>query len=514
MRNRGRALATAIIVAAAICVTTTSAIARTDAKPALTIGLSIGPPSLDPAKDVIGQSILMHGLAFATITRLNPDGSITGDLATSFRFVGKDPNKRFQFTLRRNARFADGTPVTAEAVANSLQYWLNAKGPFSTFVGKVHSVEAIGRWTVLITFEIPNPNVARLLSQDFTWGVIQGPTALANPTTIGTQTDGAGPYTLDPAQTVTGDHYTYVPNGYYWDKGAIKWGQVVVKVIRDPSSMLQAVQTGQIDVAAGDVTTASAAKAAGFRVHTYPAGSATLFLLDRGGTQTKALGDLRVRQALNYAVDRRALATALTGGYGTPTSVALTTDGFSPNVQNYYGYNLTKAKALLAAAGFPDGFTLKTVSLAGNFPFDQLTQAVAGQLSKVGVALQITTAPTGGQFNQMLFSGTFSAAQFLGIGYVPMWLYYTVNVKPKAPLNPYGYDNPAMDKLWLKASRLSPAAGARYWQDLSRLTVTQAWNVPLVTTPGIYYVGKRVGGFSVSQPGGGPNAPVNWYPGK
>src|SRR5438477_7012711 len=243
MRTR-RLLTTAVIVAAAICLTTTSAIAHTHAKPTLTIGLSIGPPSLDPAKDVIGQSIVMHGLAFATVTRLNPNGTVSGDLATSFGYVGKDPNKDFQFTLRHDARFADGTPVDANAVANSLEYWLNAKGPFSTFVGKVGSVTATSKWTVLIKFLIANPNAARLLSQDFTWGVIQGPTALASPTTIGTQTDGAGPYTLDPSQTVTGDHYTYVPNNFYWNKGAVKYGQVVVKIIKDPSSMLQAFETG------------------------------------------------------------------------------------------------------------------------------------------------------------------------------------------------------------------------------------------------------------------------------
>jgi peptide/nickel transport system substrate-binding protein len=486
-------------------------------KPVLTIGLAIGPVNLDPAKDVIGQAILMHELAFATITHLNPDGTITGDLATSFRYVGKQPNKRFEFTLRKNAHFSDGTPVTAAAVKTWLEYWLSAKGPFSSFVGPVKSVDATGKWTVRITFASPNPIVPLLLSQAFTWGVVSSPNAVASPSSLGTQTFGAGPYTLVSAQTVINDHYTYVPDPYYWDKSAVKWSKVVVRVITNPSSMLDALKTGQVDVAAGTPSTAAAAKSAGARVLRTSAGTGTLFLLDRGGTLTKPLADKRVRQALNYAVDRATIAKALTTGLGEPTSQVLTTDGWDPKLQNYYTYNPSKAKSLLAAAGYPDGFTLKTLSLAGPFPFDQLTQAVAADFAKVGVKLEITTAATGGQFNQSLVGGKFSATQFLGIGYVPMWLFYSVNVKPKAILNPYGASDPELNADWLKAQRLSAKASARYWKHLSRRMVTEAWNVPLVTNPSIYYVGKRIRGVVIGKPGsgeGGLNDPARWTPAK
>lgn len=511
-RSRIRWLFAGALLLALLGATVGSASARREAKPVLTIGLSIGPVNLDPAKDVIGQAILMHELAFASITHLNPDGTITGDLATRFRYVGKQANKQFEFTLRKNARFSNGERVTAEAVKTWLQYWLSARGPFTSFVGPVSSVDVTGPLTVRITFASPNPVVPLLLSQAFTWGLVEAPNAVATPPVLGTHTFGAGPYTLLLSDTVINDHYTYLPNKFYWDKSAIKWSKVVVRVIRDPSSMLNALRTGQVDVAIGNATTASAAASAGVRVLNTANGAATLFLLDRAGTLTKPLGDVRVRRALNYAIDRATIARAFTGGRGAPTSQVLTTDGWDPRFQNYYSYDPAKAKALLADAGYRGGFTLKTLSLAGPFPFDQLTQAIASDLAKVDVKLDITTATTGGQFNQSLTAGKFSAAQFLGIGYVPMWLFYTVNVKPRAILNPYGASDARLNADWLKAQRLSASAGAPYWKRLSQRMVTEAWNVPIVTTPGIFFVAKRVGGVVAAQ--GGLNDPARWFPAK
>ena len=88
---------------------------------------------------------------------------------------------------------------------------------------------------------------------------------------------------------------------------------MTLRVIANPSSMIQSMRSGQIQAALGDPTTLSAAKSAGLNVIAPPQAMSGLNLLDRSGTISKPVGDVRVRQALNYAVDRKAIAKALYG---------------------------------------------------------------------------------------------------------------------------------------------------------------------------------------------------------
>src|SRR5262249_27523525 len=118
-------------------------------------------------------------------------------------------------------------------------------------------------------------------------------------------------------------------------------------------------------------------------------------LIDRSptfkdGTTANPLNKLQVRQALNYALDRKAIVKGLLGTAGTPTSEMATADGWSTKVANYYPYNPAKAKSLLAAAGFPDGLTLSALNqtFSGQLG-DPLLQAMVKYFQAVGVKLDI-----------------------------------------------------------------------------------------------------------------------------
>src|SRR5262249_38691930 len=152
------------------------------------------------------------------------------------------------------------------------------------------------------------PRIPFLLSEPFESGYIGSPKALANPNSLKTHTDGSGMYMVDPSETVPGDHYTFVPSPTYRDQSAIKFSKVVYKTISQPTTLLAAVQTGQLDAGFGDVSTVDKAKSAGLNVVTAPLGWAGMLFLNRGATtqdgQPNPLAKLQVRQALNYAVDR------------------------------------------------------------------------------------------------------------------------------------------------------------------------------------------------------------------
>jgi peptide/nickel transport system substrate-binding protein len=485
---------------------TEDASAESGSKPTLTIGMPIAPAELNQAQDSNSKdALIVRALSFAPLTHLKQDGTVGPALATSFHYVGPG-NKTFEMTLRPDARFSDGTPVTAQAVKEWLMFFPTQHGPFAGAV-PFKSIETMGKTKLRINLATPNPSLPLILSEAFNWGFVSSPKTIADPKLLGTQTDGAGPYVLDTSETVPNDHYTFVPNKYYYEPEGIKFSKVVVKIIADPSSLLEAVQTGQVQVAIGDPTTASAAQSAGLEVKAARSGyTSNIAFLDR---VSKPLGDVRVRQALNYAINREQIATALMGEYATPSSELPTPDGFVSAYRDYYKYEPEKAKELLKEAGYPNGFSLKVLDVNALGPAgDPMVQAVAQQLEEVGVKLEITTAATYPEYFQRLLSGTFPAA-WLFYGNEPTWEIYTEAYKPHAVLNPFGADDPVIDKLWAEGAA-SEEPGP-FWEKISKRSVEQADFLPVFDFSNIFYVSKGIGGVEVGSHGVVP-LPTEWFP--
>jgi peptide/nickel transport system substrate-binding protein len=461
----------------------------------LTIGLAAAPTSLDPAKDGTGFQVTMRALAMEALTHQAADGSIQPGLAASFRYVGTG-HRVFAFTLRPNVRFSDGTPLTAAAVKTWLTYFERTGGPFVSQMGPISSIDTVGQRTVVLHLGAPNPNVPAVLSENFNWGFVESPNAVADPVRLATTTDGVGPYVLSRAGTVPGNYYIFLPNKYYYDPSAIHFDRVVVRIITSPTSMVEAFDSGQLDVASGDITTVKAAAAAGASVYSAPVGTDGIVLMDRGGKRDKALANLKVRQALNYSLDRTTITTALMGKYGSPTSEIITTDGTDPAYAHYYSYDPATAKKLLAEAGYAGGLTLKVIDQGYSGTLgDPVDQAMAKYLAAVGVKLDITTAPTFAQYQHDLLNGSYPAAG-ITIGNTPMASTYSVLWAPKAPLNLYGSDDPTLDASFKQAS--AAADPTPDWQAISRRTVQQADDLWVFTFPEIYYAKSDIAGISVT----------------
>jgi peptide/nickel transport system substrate-binding protein len=491
-----------VIGALAVLVTSGAQAAQTQAKPVLTIGISTPFTHLDPAK---GGGTGPPPLAFEPIMYPRPDGSFTPGLATSWRYVPAPrgsglKNKVFEFTLRRNARFSDGAPVTAQAVKTWFEYYLKTSAVAVGFLAPVKSFEVVDRWKVRVTLRSPFPDIpAVAFSWRGGWAGVSSPRALGNPDSLASATFGAGPYMLNPAQTVTNSQYTLVPNPYYYDKSKIKWSRIVYRVITTPTSMLEALRTGQIDIAAGAFDTARAAEAAGFKVFGIPATSA-MFTLDAAGARVKALGDVRVRQALNYAVNRRQITTAFVGKYGQPTSAIATANGSWRELANHYPYNPTRARALLRAAGYGDGFTVDGVLTAGfaGSVGTPLAQAVAQQLAAVGVRLNLKTTSTLADY---LAQGPANpdqpAIMQWPAGLAPMATIVGLSMRPAARVNHVGgngWNDPKLNAMAVAALRASNATAAN--KAITEYVTRQAYFLPVLVNHALVYVNtKRVAGF-------------------
>jgi peptide/nickel transport system substrate-binding protein len=388
--------------------------------------------------------------------------------------------------------------VTARAVKTWLDYWLKASGyPTTGTTGvidfPVASIETIGEWTVLMVLKKPYSLMPyQLTTPLFPSGYVVSPNAVAHPSILNTQTDGAGPYVLDPAATITGSRWTFIPNRYFYDKSQIRFRKIVVRYIPSPSSRLQALKTGEIllDMASSETSDVAAAKAAGFRVLGFPGNGYGLYFTDLGGTVLKALADVRVRQAMNYAINRKGINQAFFGAYGTPSSEAIMLTGFDPSYENYYPYDPAKARALLAAAGYKHGFTLHMTTANPDPMAVNLAQAVAANLGAVGITVKIST-----------LTSDFGSARFpvwscYGCSAIEVPWFYGAFFAPGGSVDWHGWKDPVLGSLIARS--LTSSDPPRYWRQFMQRVVTQAYAVPVSNVDLIYLYSPRLTGLAGS----------------
>jgi peptide/nickel transport system substrate-binding protein len=501
-----RVAATAVLAMALTACASTARSRSDQSKPSgkvgetLTVAYSSVPQTLDPAKTVQNNS-LYQALAYQPLIVRRSDGSLQSGLATSWRYVGGD-NTQLELQLRSGVKFSDGSALTAQNVVNHFEYILAAGGQFAPlFAGDKFS--ATGPLTVLITAPKPNPDLPTLLTQDDVVGGVISPQGLADKAKLGTETFGAGPYTLSPADTVAGDHYTFVRNPNYYDSAAVHWKKVVVRAITSPQATLSAMKTGQVDFAVGDASTLAGAKQAGLNVTMTPLLWTGVTLADRAGAMSKPLTDVRVRQALNYATDRKAIASALFPDGGRPTSQLTVPGGYGydPALDDAYPYDSDKARRLLSDAGYPNGFSLAVVT-ADYQSMNLVAQALVQQWKKVGVTVQLTDRANANEYFSEAFAPKYPAFMTI-FGQQPIWTEGPSLFLPSALFNPFHSTDPQLQSLYDQAAKLAGDAKDKADRDVEAWLVHQAWFVPVVATGLPYYGTKKVTGMAVS-----PKAPL------
>src|SRR5579875_511215 len=477
------------------------------------------PVSLNPALEGTYQSDIDFGaLDYDSLIYQLPNGSYTGDLATSWGYAPGSHNEIFNITLRKGVHFSDGSLMTAKSVVASLEYFKNAHGPQSGYLASMTSAKATGAYSVQLKFDAPEPALPFIFSQYQDAGQIIGPQGLAHPSMLNTSSDGAGPYVLNSAQTVANSSYVFDANPHYWNPAAVHYRRVVVKVVTDPQTALSAARAGEIDALTQlPPQAASTAKADGLNVYQEPFSIASLILMDRSGT-ISPLGKLAVRQAINEAVNRPALAKGLGGGQAVPTDeVALPgTLGYDPSLADRYPYDPSAARKLLAKAGYPHGFTLPVLDTLALDPNGDIAAELKSQLAAIGIQLKITETPSPAQFLPASLSKRYPAVIWPlaqeGAGF-PWSVAFAL-----APFtNAFGTTSPQLNGLLAAAGALPPTQSAAAYRRVEDFLVENAWYVPLYSLQAVFAVRPTV----VVQPPSlqnttmdpvAPNPALSWYP--
>ena len=235
-------------------------------------------------------------------------------------------------------------------------------------------------------------------------------------------------------------------------------------------------------------------KASGWEVVTNRLDYQGLLLLDRAGSMNPALGDVKVRQAINYAFDREGMLQAVNNGFGTVTEQIFpkSSPAYDPALDTYYSYDPAKAKSLLAEAGYPNGFELEmpSTTLVGTTVFDLIAQ----QLGDVGITVKYTDV--GNDFINAILAPKYPATWMQLQEDPNEWQVAKFSISPDGVFNPFHYTDATVDGYLTTIQNGTDAERGAAAKELNAYIVEQAWFAP-------WY--RNEGGFAFNPGQGGPS---------
>ncbi len=367
------------------------------------------PPTLGNPYGANGTpSSLTWSAIFDGLTRLGPDGLLQPALANEW--VMEAPT-RWRFALREDVRFSNGEPLDAEAVVATLEWLRSPEGQRTVIGTEIRSViaaEARDRRTVVIHTDRPDAILPARLSS-----VMIVPPSLwreLGAEAFARQPVGTGPFRLvgwtDRGRSA---QLAAVPDS--WRAPVLK--ELVLLGLPDSAVRVQALRSGEVDLAVVDIDDTDFLVARGFAITHAPAMQVMALAFNTERERPTPVSDVRVRKALNLAIDREAIAGILLQGLAEPAGqpASRVTHGYAPEVPPY-PYDPERARALLAEAGYAQGLVLEIQVAEGNMPAaSQIYQVIVQYLARVGVQARVQVRPFAAWLRDYL-AGSVSADLF------------------------------------------------------------------------------------------------------
>ena len=381
------------VASAALAVAATTALAKDD----ITVALQLEPPHLDPTSAAAGAiDSVLYTNVFEGLTRFMGDGSVVPGLAESWEI--SEDGLTYIFKLREGVTFHDGSAMDAEDVKFTLDR-INAEDSANAqkaLYSAISEVTVIDPQTVEVKLSEPNGNMLFNLA----WGdaVIVAPESIE---TIKQTPIGTGAFKFENWNQ--GDKITLIRNDDYWGE-APALASATFKFISDPTAAFASVMAEDVDVFAGFPAPENIPQFEAdprFQVLIGSTEGETILSINN---KREPFDNVKVREAVAHAIDRQAIIDGAMFGYGTPIGTH-----FAPHNPDYVdltemsAYDPEKSKALLAEAGFPDGFET-TLHLPPPSYARRGGEIIAAQLAEVGIKAQITNVEWA-QWLETVFKG-------------------------------------------------------------------------------------------------------------
>ena len=449
----------------------------------LTLGNVNDMKTFDPTDAHIGHTMPFYQAVYDSLIRRAPGGELEPMLATEWTY--NTDETVLTLKLRTDVTFDDGTKFDATAAKANLDRFKEAKGQDAYMAASMKGVGVVDASTVDITLNAPDPAFTYYLTQAL--GFVASPKAIGTEG-IKTDPDGSGPYVYDAKSSVKGSQYVFTKRADYWDKDLQKFDKITIKYLVDLTARTNALVSGQVDAALLDPKSGKQAEGSGMVAHKSQVDWHGMLLFDRDGKITPAMGDVKVRQAINYAFDRKTILEQQYLNEGTVTEQVFGPESgaYVPDLDNTYPYDPAKAKALLAEAGYPDGFTLKIPTVAS---FDGVNAVYKQQLADVGIKLETETIPPANLVSDMA-AGKYSAATFQLYQGEP-WVAINQMVSSTALYNPFKNETPELNAL-IKAVQFGGDKSADEAKKVNEYLTKNAWFLPLFRLNQMYFSNSKI----------------------
>lgn len=453
----------------------------------LKIGTMTAPTSLDP-KDAVGSAMPYFQATYDTLIKREPNGDFAPMLATKWSY--DSTMTKLSLTLREGVKFDDGSAFDAKAVKENLDRFRDGGGGSASLV-KGLTVDVVDASHVDLNLAKADPGMLFYLSDAA--GLMANPAKFASKDGLVTTPDGTGPYTFDSSKSAIGTSWVFEKRKNYWGDAA-KFSTLTISAFDNENAIANGLKTGQLDTALLQTADQQLAIKSDSNLKTQDIqfDFQGLLLFDRGGAVTPALKDVKVRQALNYALDRKTLLSVVRSGAGTETSQVWGTDtkGYDKALDSAYPFDPAKAKTLLSEAGYPNGFELKLPRMTA-IVTDNIASAIQANYAAVGVKVTWVDVEAASALNQIFRQKQFPA-MVMNMGQSSNdWIVYNALIAP-GTFNFFGTMDPDINKLAAEARVLPADKSADLYKQMNKEVVDKAWFVPfyrmtyqLVTVPGI-----------------------------
>jgi peptide/nickel transport system substrate-binding protein len=354
----------------------------------LKVAIGIDPDTLDPAAQTTTTSSQIVDMMAETLVTIDSNGKLQPLLATKWEQASDGLG--WTFTLRSGVKFSDGTPFNAAAVKFSIDRLLSPT-TFKAQPNILGGATGIDRVDVVddshVKFTLKSKLAPFVAALTQTQSAIISPASVdvaPNKPTVITQPVGTGPYVFK--ERVASDHITLTANRNYWGTKA-NYDTQIYKVVPEAASREALVKSGGADIIALPPANDIPAMQNDSNLHVVlgPSDRTIQIVINTQDSTQPLLQKPEVRQALNYAIDKTAIIKTVMFGAATPLNGPMASTLFGSCATGSYGFDPTKAKSMLQAAG-AEGMSVKLVSPTGRYVQDiQVANAVAGYLRDVGL---------------------------------------------------------------------------------------------------------------------------------
>ncbi len=353
----------------------------------LTIGMGAEPESLDPVNMTSAPAATVGEHVVERLIYMEEDGSLTPMLATSWD--SNDESTVWTFEIREGVEFHDGEPLNAEAVAANLQRFVDPEvgAAYAFLLGDVEEIEAVGEYTLQVTLSQPFAPILSHLSHSFVGIVSPAQLDGLAPDETFEIPVGTGPYEM--IEWNRGESIALTVNEGYWgDVPQIP--NVNFSFIPESSALIVALETGEIDAMMRVPPQEVARLEADPDIEVVRQASVRTIYIGFNNVR-EPFTDVRVRKALNHAVDKEAIVNGLFEGF-TVSDAPVVPAVFGHQTVGPYDHDPELARELLAEAGYPDGFEMTLHHPTGRYPLDAtVAEVIQDQLSEVGVDVTLET---------------------------------------------------------------------------------------------------------------------------